>query len=393
MGEVRGRVIQLARTDLRPEELIERFEALLREHSQTPFAALLFDQEKAVASQNLSFEKDRPGYPVLREIGWATPESLQRRRATPGLTDLRRFLVDQSLGLLVTVPAGSPTPTLLVALGTKKNQWPYTYPEVQRIQNIAELMDNILTRSRLAAQAANQARVQHLAMMSRGLAHDLKNLITPVSSFLISTDDRFPPGSPEAEVHADARRSVRVMTDYVREALFFSERLAPKLEPFEFQPMFDTVRGLTVTRATRRGVHVSLIVKYRERMIADAVLIQRLVTNLVNNAIDASSAGKKVEVIVEGGRTGWVRLLVIDEGCGIVPEHRDKIFEPYFTTKEFGEEVRGFGLGLTVCQKIVDVHGGTISVQSELGRGTTFTVELPVGKPASGAVALHAQTS
>ncbi len=83
-------------------------------------------------------------------------------------------------------------------------------------------------------------------------------------------------------------------------------------------------------------------------------------------------------VLAEPGRAGWVRLKVADEGCGIAPENLHRIFEPYFTTKEFGEDVRGFGLGLTICQKIVVEHGGTISVKSDVGKGTVFTVELPV---------------
>ena len=70
-----------------------------------------------------------------------------------------------------------------------------------------------------------------------------------------------------------------------------------------------------------------------------------------------------------------------DRGSGIAPELLDRIFDPYFTTKEFGEDVRGFGLGLTIARKIAGLHGGTIRVDSSLGRGTTFTVELPVTQP------------
>ena len=60
------------------------------------------------------------------------------------------------------------------------------------------------------------------------------------------------------------------------------------------------------------------------------------------------------------------------------PEHIQQIFDPYFTTKKYGEEVRGFGLGLTICQKIVHLHNGAISVKSQPGRGTTLTIDLPV---------------
>jgi signal transduction histidine kinase len=73
-----------------------------------------------------------------------------------------------------------------------------------------------------------------------------------------------------------------------------------------------------------------------------------------------------------------MQFQVRDAGVGISPDIRDRIFEPYFTTKEFGEDVRGFGLGLTIAQKITHLHGGRISVASTLGKGTVFTVDLPL---------------
>ena len=196
------------------------------------------------------------------------------------------------------------------------------------------------------------------------LAHDLKNLITPVSTFLMHTDGRYEAGSPEAEVHAAARNSVRVMTDYVREALFFSERLAPKLERVDLAVIFTAVRDLAAKRLTARRVGLEFDSDVREPVVADGVLLQRLLANLVGNAISASAPGTIVTISAQMVKTDWLRLQVSDHGTGIAPEHLNRIFDPYFTTKEFGDEVRGFGLGLTICQKIANLHGGTIGVRS-----------------------------
>ena len=380
IAEMRRAAIEIARTEPHPEKLAAQFEVFLCEQCQTAFASLLVDQGEAHAAGRLEFAKNRPGYAALAEMGWATPESLLRRRSTPALDDLRAFLAEHSLGLMVAAPRGSPAPALIIVLGTKANEWPFTYPEVQRLQNIAELMDNILTRSRLTLQAAVRARMEHLAMMSRGLAHDLNNLITPISSFLVHTDGRFAPGSPESEVHAAARRSVRVMGDYVREALFFSERLTPRFERADLGRIFQEVRALTATRAAERGVTVAGTPEYDGPVTADAVLLQRMLANIVGNAIDASSRGQAVTLAAALGRSGWLCLRVADEGCGIAPENLSRIFDPYFTTKKYGDDVRGFGLGLTICQKIVHLHGGTVSVASELGKGTTVTINLPLAQ-------------
>src|SRR5690606_37333269 len=143
---------------------------------------------------------------------------------------------------------------------------------------------NILTRSRLAAQAALQARTEHLAMMSRGLAHDLKNLITPISSFLVHTEASFPSDSAAAEVHSDAKRSVRLMTDYIRESLFFANRLSPRFEHVNVRTLLQEVCALTASHAAKRGVEVTTAIESVADFTADRVLMQRLLVNLVGNA-------------------------------------------------------------------------------------------------------------
>lgn len=111
--------------------------------------------------------------------------------------------------------------------------------------------------------------------------------------------------------------------------------------------------------------------------------IEQVVVNLVTNAARASPAGTHADVRIRlgPGRAGMARLDVIDRGQGIDPAIRDRIFDPFFTTRPVGER-RGKGLGLAICQAIVTAHGGTIGVESELGKGSTFTVELPAAPAA-----------
>ncbi len=382
IADWRAAVILVARAEPDPEKLLTAFETLLCERCGASFAKILYERGDAHTSDALTFSRTQAGHETLCKLGWATPESLQRRRATGGVHDLREFLDQNMLGLIVTAPRGSPTPSLVLALGTKTSRWPFTYPEIQRVQNLAELMDNILTHARLTAQAALKAKMEHLALMSRGLAHDLKNLITPVSAFIMHTDGRATADTAEAEVHAAAKRSVQMMTDYIREALFFASRLTPNFERVELTTLLKTVRELTSARAALRNVEVIITSSEPFALTVDVVLLQRLVANLVNNAIDASTQGGKIKLHCSERESGWVRIEVLDEGCGIPRENLGRIFEPYFTTKHFGDDVRGFGLGLTICEKIVDLHQGTIHVRSEVGRGTNVMVDLPAAPSA-----------
>lgn len=389
VAEWREAALAVSHTQASPEKLATALEKLLRERCGTSSATLLFPRSDGLAGSTLFFPNDCPAYNELCRLAWATPESLKRRRRSHALDDLAQFLKDHNLGVVVAIPQGSPAPALLIAVGAKASQWPFTYPEVQRLQSVGELMDNILSHTRLAADAALKARTEHLALLARGLAHDLKNLITPISSFIVHTEGKFAPGSAEAEVHDAAKRSVRRMTDYVGESLFFSSQLTPRFERTDILALLESVREFHIDRATARGVRLSVASDGPASLNADRVLLQRMLGNLVDNAIDASAPGQMVRLRWAAAQPGHVRFEVLDEGSGIAPENLARIFEPYFTTKQFGDEVRGFGLGLAIAEKIARLHHGSILVRSEPGRGTTVTVELPYKPPAPGPAAWH----
>src|SRR5581483_1020660 len=244
----------------------------------------------------------------------------------------------------------------------------------------AELIDNILTRSRLTAQAALKAKLDHMAMMSRGLAHDFTNLITPISSFLIHTEGHFSASSIEEDVRHSAKRSIDVIRDYVSDALFFAKRFELKCARFSLLDVSKSVGDLMQMRAKQRGVSLKFRIDADVEIFADPTLIKRVLVNLVANAIDASLPGSTVLVSGANLESAWTQIRVIDQGTGIDPANLDRIFDPYFTTKKFGEEVRGFGLGLTICQKIVHLHDGSIRAESTTGGGTTMTVEIPTSQ-------------
>ncbi len=383
---LRTEVLEVAMKGGDTTRLAAEFETLLAARHNAPAAVILTRSGEAYTGGGHTIRHDRAAITALREEGWSTPESLQRRRPTPPLEDLAAVLRELGAGALVAVPRESPVPNLLVAVGVRRNEWPFTYPDVVRLLHTAELIDNILTRSRLTDQLALRARMEYLAMMSRGLAHDLKNLITPVSSYLVHTEGRAPAGSAEEEVHGAASRSIGVMTTYLREALFFSDQLTPRFSPVEPAGLLESARSLSVERASRRGIRLTVQSCCIGTLQADAVLLQRLLVNLMNNAIDASARGGEVRLTAEGPVAGMITLRVIDQGCGMDEATRARIFDPYFTTKEFGEEVRGFGLGLTISQRIVHLHHGRITVESRPGAGTTLSVDLPVDPAAVAAV-------
>ena len=134
----------------------------------------------------------------------------------------------------------------------------------------------------------------------------------------------------------------------------------------------NIVRGL----ARKKQVTLDLDLKPMPQVACYPAKINQVVMNLVTNAIDACGEGGRVTVR-SANENGAVRIEVSDTGRGIPPEIRQRIFDPFFTTKPIG---KGTGLGLSISYGIVQDHGGTISVESEVGSGTTFVVTLPARK-------------
>ena len=107
-----------------------------------------------------------------------------------------------------------------------------------------------------------------------------------------------------------------------------------------------------------------------------------MICNLLSNAVDASHPGGRIEIQLaplpktELSRD-WHRLKIVDHGEGISAENLQRVFTPYFTTKNTGDGRRGFGLGLAIARKIVHLHGGTLSIASQVKKGATVQVDLP----------------
>ncbi len=380
LSAVRRLLLEIARAEWSPDRLVEQFEVFLRMEFGSHSCHLCLDNGDGESPTVLSIKKSGRAFLSLCELGWATPDGLSRRRNRPGFADLQHILDCEKIGLIVSVPRNSPTPSLIITLGKKRDDWPYTYPEVQHLQGIALVVDNLLNRSRMVTHASSRAKMNNMAMMSKGLAHDLRNLITPVSSFVAQSERRFSPGSPDADVHAAAWRSIGMVDRYLRDALLYTDDIEPRFEATDLAAICSDSREILAGRAHGRGVMILLNCAPMERLAMDGGLVQRLMINLIANGIDACAPGQFVEVECAAPNNGWVRIQVRDNGCGIPTENITRIFEPHFSTKQSVEGERGFGIGLSVCRKVVMLHGGSISVKSEVGRGTSFMIDLPAAQ-------------
>jgi two-component system NtrC family sensor kinase len=227
-----------------------------------------------------------------------------------------------------------------------------------------------------------QASVGRLAA---GVAHEINNPLTGVLTYthmLLRRKDLPDEVRSDLEVIVKSTERVRKI---VKGLLDFSRETRLNLEPTEVNDVVQSTISLMDNQALMKGVNMRFDPGVNLPVLTlDRSQIQSVLMNVIINALDATDKGGTIKVStctslsVQSAQQKGVEIAVSDTGCGIPRENLDKLFEPFFTTKQVG---KGTGLGLAVSYGIIQRHGGTIRVQSEQGKGSTFVVWLPVEGP------------
>jgi signal transduction histidine kinase len=179
------------------------------------------------------------------------------------------------------------------------------------------------------------------------------------------------------------RDGLKRIHQIVKDLRMFARVDAADIGEFDLNQSIETTVNIARGHGKRKDVSILLDLGIVPAIVGHAAKINQVIMNLVGNAIDASHPGGVVAIRSRTESTG-VRFEVEDHGSGIDPAFREKIFDPFFTTKPVGE---GTGLGLSISYGIVQDHAGEIDVHSAPGKGTTFTVHLPLTAPRKAIVA------
>jgi signal transduction histidine kinase len=217
-------------------------------------------------------------------------------------------------------------------------------------------------------------KLASIGILSAGIAHEINNPLTSILTFSNLLLEKMPPEDPNRErVAIMARETFRART-IVRQLLFFAKETPMKKElicvNLPVQEIIDSLKAQDAFKEIELKLDLSEEVP---EIMGDPVQIGQVVLNLLLNAIHSITPPGKIFISTQAnGRT--VELVIGDTGCGIPRENLGRIFDPFFTTKE----VKGSGLGLAVSYGIIKKHGGDIEVRSIPGKGSVFTVKLPV---------------
>ncbi len=251
------------------------------------------------------------------------------------------------------------------------------------------VLTDITTLKRLEMQIRRSDRLASLGTLSAGMAHEIKNPLVSIKTFAQLLPERYQDSDFRETFFSLIGHEVDRIDSLVNQLLRFARPAKPLLKPMHVHEVLEKALLLVGHRLYQKDIKLTRSWHAEVDTIhADADQIEQVFLNFFINALDAMKPGGSLTVATEIGTTEtWptalpedtgevreiLRVSVEDDGSGIKPEDVAHVFDPFFTTKDYGT-----GLGLSVVHGIVQEHGGQIEVESELARGTSFHILLPL---------------
>jgi two-component system cell cycle sensor histidine kinase/response regulator CckA len=321
-----------------------------------------------------------------RTFGWTAAEATGRSHAD--LTLIHAEDAEPVRATLAALEAGQAANTCAARCHTKGRAVVHTEwynsalrDGAGRIQCVLSLVQDVTARKKaederhkLEEQVRQAQKMEAVGRLAGGIAHDFNNLLTVINgcSDLLLAEAR--PGETAHGLADEIRRAGEQAASLTRQLLAFGRRQITAPTALDLN---EVVRDVEKMLRRLIGEHIELAAELEPagaRIKADPGLMLQLLMNLAVNARDAMPQGGRLTLRTQVVRDR-VRLVVADTGVGMDAQTQVHIFEPFFTTKPAGE---GTGIGLATVHGIVEQSGGTITVESAPGRGTSFRIELPV---------------
>jgi len=233
-----------------------------------------------------------------------------------------------------------------------------------------------LTESRrLELEVKRKEKLSAMGELASGVAHEIRNPLNAISMIAQRYEKEFVPRSGLKEYHSLTdvlQKEVKRVNSIVQQFLRFARPPKPHLVEVDARQFVDHLAMLFKGQAEAKEVQFDAVCEQDGLLFIDAGQLTQALINLLQNSLDATSKGDSITLRVsQDGKS--VTFLVTDTGAGIAAEQLNRIIDLYFTTK-----TDGTGMGLGITQQIVTQHGGEIHVDSELGKGSTFSILLPV---------------
>lgn len=277
-------------------------------------------------------------------------------------------------------------------LGQKLRQDIYSNEELELLSTLANQAAIAIENARLyenlrqSQQTLRRAdRLSSLGLLTAGLAHEIRNPLVAIRTFTQLLPERYDDPEFREGFQGLALKEVDRICGLINDLLSFARPSRPNVAEESMNDVVDGIARILETEAKEKGVEVRRAFDTElPKIWIDREQLKQVFMNLILNAIQAMKNGGSIVVSTrlsnssnEQGRSAqFVEVEVQDTGIGIPEENLEHIFDPFFTSKD-----EGSGLGLSISHQIIQEHGGYINVRSKVGEGTSFLVNLPIGKP------------
>ncbi len=284
--------------------------------------------------------------------------------------------------LIQTLETKKPFQTTHVHLDKNKKEMHYsisTYPLVEDndIVGAIEISRDITGDINLQKAMMQNEKLASVGRLSAGVAHEINNPLTTILTTAMLVQEDLKPEDPIYEdLEVIAHETLRCRK-IVTSLLDFARQNEPNKKEYDLHEVVNQSVLLTRKQAAFNDIQVEYDAGNKiPRIMLDKGQIQQALINLIINATEATGEGGRVVVKTDYAETArQVRISISDNGPGITRENLDRLFDPFFTTKESGT-----GLGLAITHGMIEQHGGTINVESQPGKGTRFTIDLPINE-------------
>jgi len=238
-------------------------------------------------------------------------------------------------------------------------------------------------KSSLDEQLIQSQKFAAIGELSSGIAHEINNPLAIIGQesewgiHLLQSDELrdFKQVNELTDSLREITLQVKRCKEITHRLLNFARKMETLLQRVDVNRLIEDMTKWVERETKQHNIHiVRRFQKDLPQVVTDAPLLRQVILNLLDNAAYAIQKDGAITLTTRLADHGQVEIIVTDTGSGISKENLGKIFDPFFTTKPPG---KGTGLGLSICHRIIDKLGGHISVTSEPGHGTTFTIRLP----------------
>jgi len=236
------------------------------------------------------------------------------------------------------------------------------------------MTDIIRHNKEMEASLAQQGKMASLGVLSSGVAHEINNPLGVILGYAGYIEGKMAVDDPNYTYIHEIKRESKRCKKIVQDLLSYARTPRPALEMLDLNGLLTQIVDFAANHTDMRNVTITKqFAPALPQIMLDGDQMRQVAINLILNAGGAMPEGGMLTVGTEQVDEGHVQIVFSDNGCGIPPESLEKIFEPFYTTKE-----RGTGLGLAITRQIIEQHHGEISIESTPGQGTTVHVILPI---------------